>query len=38
MTTVTEQLSAHTTPYHEYLHLVRMREGWTIANVLWRST
>jgi ketosteroid isomerase-like protein len=22
--------------YHEYLHLVRTREGWQIANALWR--
>jgi hypothetical protein len=25
-------------PYHEYLHLVRTREGWKIANALWRPT
>jgi hypothetical protein len=25
-------------PYHEYLHLVRTREGWKIANALWCST
>ena len=24
--------------YHEYLHLVRTREGWKIANALWRPT
>ena len=24
--------------YHEYLHLVRTRDGWKIANALWRST
>jgi hypothetical protein len=24
-------------PYHEYLHLVRTREGWKIANALYRS-
>jgi hypothetical protein len=24
-------------PYHEYLHLVRTREGWKIANALWRN-
>jgi Putative lumazine-binding len=24
--------------YHEYLHLVRTREGWKIANALWRYT
>ena len=24
-------------PYHEYLHLVRTREGWRIANALWCS-
>jgi Putative lumazine-binding len=23
-------------PYYEYLHLVRTREGWKIANALWR--
>ena len=22
--------------YHEYLHLVRTRDGWKIANALWR--
>ncbi len=25
-------------PYHEYLHLVRSRDGWQIANALWRPT
>lgn len=24
--------------YHEYLHLVRTRGGWKIANALWRYT
>lgn len=24
--------------YHEYLHLVRTREGWKIANALWQET
>ena len=24
--------------YHEYLHLVRTREGWKIANALWQRT
>jgi hypothetical protein len=24
-------------PYHEYLHLVRTREGWKLANALWRN-
>ena len=24
--------------YHEYLHLVRTRDGWKIANALWRPT
>ena len=24
--------------YHEYLHLVRTREGWKIANALWQLT
>jgi ketosteroid isomerase-like protein len=28
----------HTTAYHEYLHLVRTREGWKIANALWRPS
>jgi hypothetical protein len=28
----------HTTVYHEYLHLVRTREGWKIANALWRPS
>jgi hypothetical protein len=27
-----------TAPYHEYIHLVRTRDGWKIANVLWRPT
>jgi hypothetical protein len=22
-------------PYHEYLHMVRTRDGWQIANALW---
>lgn len=22
-------------PYHEYLHLVRTRDGWKVANALW---
>jgi hypothetical protein len=25
-------------PYHEYLHLVRTRDGWMIANAPWRPT
>ena len=25
-------------PYHEYLHLVRTRDGWKIANALWCPT
>ena len=24
--------------YHEYLHFVRTRDGWKIANALWQST
>jgi hypothetical protein len=24
--------------YHEYLHLVRTRDGWRIANALWQPT
>ena len=24
--------------YHEYLHLVRTRDGWKIANTLWQAT
>ena len=24
-------------PYHEYLHLVRTRDGWKIANALFRN-
>ncbi len=24
-------------PYYEYLHLVRTRDGWRIANALWRA-
>jgi ketosteroid isomerase-like protein len=28
----------HSVPYHEYLHLVRTRDGWRIANALWRPT
>jgi ketosteroid isomerase-like protein len=27
-----------TMPYREYLHLVRTREGWKIANALWRPS
>jgi ketosteroid isomerase-like protein len=25
-------------PYREYLHLVRTRDGWKIANALWRDS
>jgi len=31
-------VTARTAPYHEYLHLARTRDGWKIANVLWRPT
>jgi hypothetical protein len=31
-------VTVHTVSYHEYLHLVRTREGWKIANVLWRPS
>jgi hypothetical protein len=31
-------VTVRTTPYHEYLHLVRTHDGWKIANVLWRPT
>jgi len=24
-------------PYYEYLHMVRTRDGWKIANALWRT-
>ena len=31
-------VTVHSAPYHEYLHLVRTREGWKIANALWRPS
>jgi hypothetical protein len=24
-------------PYYEYLHMVRTRDGWKVANALWRT-
>ena len=30
-------VTVHAPPYHEYLHLVRTRDGWRIANALWRD-
>jgi ketosteroid isomerase-like protein len=30
-------VTVHAPPYHEYLHLVRTQDGWTIANALWRE-
>jgi ketosteroid isomerase-like protein len=30
-------VTVHAPPYHEYLHLVRTRDGWKIANALWRN-
>ena len=31
-------VTVRSAPYREYLHLVRTREGWKIANALWRPT
>ena len=31
-------VTTSTEPYHEYIHLVRTRDGWKIANVLWQPT
>jgi hypothetical protein len=31
-------VTVHSAPYHEYLHLVRTREGWKIANAFWRPS
>ena len=31
-------VTVSTAVYHEYLHLVRTREGWKIANALWQPT
>jgi ketosteroid isomerase-like protein len=31
-------VTVSTEPYHEYIHLVRTRDGWKIANVLWQPT
>jgi len=31
-------VTVRSAPYHEYLHLVRTRDGWKIANALWRAT
>jgi ketosteroid isomerase-like protein len=31
-------VTVHTATYHEYLQLVRTREGWKIANALWRPS
>jgi ketosteroid isomerase-like protein len=28
----------HSVPYHEYLHLVRTRDGWKIANTMYVRT
>jgi ketosteroid isomerase-like protein len=30
--------TVHSAVYHEYLHLVRTRDGWKIANALWQLT
>lgn len=30
--------TVHSAIYHEYLHLVRTRDGWKIANALWQLT
>jgi Putative lumazine-binding len=30
--------TVHSAVYHEYIHLVRTREGWKIANALWQLT
>jgi hypothetical protein len=29
-------VTVNSAPYHEYLHLVRTRAGWKIANALWQ--
>lgn len=29
-------VTARAVPYHEYLHLVRTKDGWKTANVLYR--
>jgi hypothetical protein len=31
-------VTVHTAVYHEYVQLVRTRDGWKIANTLWRLT
>jgi putative lumazine-binding protein len=31
-------VTVRSTVYHEYLHLVRTRDGWKIANALWHFT
>ncbi len=31
-------VTVNSAAYHEYLHLVRTRDGWKIANALWRPT
>lgn len=31
-------VTVNSAPYHEYLHLVRTRAGWKIANALWQWT
>ena len=31
-------VTVHSAVYHEYLHLVRTRDGWKIANTLWQLT
>jgi hypothetical protein len=31
-------VTVNSAPYHEYLHLVRTRAGWRIANALWQWT
>ena len=30
--------TVHSAVYHEYLHFVRARDGWKIANALWQLT
>lgn len=31
-------VTVHSAPYHEYLQLVRTRDGWKVANALWRPS
>lgn len=31
-------VTVHSTIYHEYIQLIRTRDGWKIVNVLWQAT